>query len=243
MPTDAAYEHYLDSHVADLKNTPPRKRGGSSIAARFLAALRRRRALGAPGHRRRGRASTARRASIRTPGATGFGVRLDRRAGPRSRRGNLPGAQMDFDLSRRARAPARHGPRVRRGAGRPGRRGARPRAPLPVRARGRAGRARAHGHPDPRGVRRRGRRHARLRDRDRGADPDRLVRRDHRRRAHVARDDADLPVRLRGAEGARGSPISPRASGSARSASPSRARARTPARRRRAPTCATGSGS
>ena len=75
MPTDAAYDTYLESHVADLKNTPPRKRGSSSIAARFLARLRRRRALGPPGHRRRGRARP--RAGIfRTPGATGFGVRL-----------------------------------------------------------------------------------------------------------------------------------------------------------------------
>ena len=58
------------------------------------------------------------------------------------------------------------------------------------------------GIPDPGGVRRRGRRHGLVRDRDRGADAHRLVRRDHRRGAHLARDDADLPVRHRGAEGA-----------------------------------------
>ena len=39
-----------------------------------------------------------------------------------------------------------------------------------------------------------GARHALVRDRDRGADAHRLVGRDHGRRAHVARDDADLPA-------------------------------------------------
>ena len=45
-------------------------------------------------------------------------------------------------------------------------------------------------------------RHCLLRHRDRGTDPHRLVRGDHRRRAHLARDVADPPVRNRGAEAA-----------------------------------------
>ena len=40
---------------------------------------------------------------------------------------------------------------------------------------------------------------------------DRLVRGDHRRGAHLARDDADLPLRHRGAEARVAAPISPRA--------------------------------
>jgi leucyl aminopeptidase len=36
MPTHRAYEHYLDSPIADLKNTPMAKRGGATIAALFL---------------------------------------------------------------------------------------------------------------------------------------------------------------------------------------------------------------
>ena len=58
------------------------------------------------------------------------------------------------------------------------------------------------GIPIPGALRRRRRRHRLLRDRDRGADADRLVGRDHGRGAHLARDDADLPLRLRRAEGA-----------------------------------------
>ena len=107
----------------------------------------------------------------------------------------------------------------------------------------RDGRARADGNPVPRGLG--------------GAGGDtlsyaiaieelaahRLVRRDHGRRAHLARHDADLPLRLRRAEGAVAPGTSPAASGSPRSGSPSRTRARTqarPARRRR---CATAPGS
>ena len=73
---------------------------------------------------------------------------------------------------------------------------------LPVRARRGDGGPRADGDTVPRGARGRRRRHARLRDRDRRARADRLVGRDHTRRAHVARDDADLPLRQRGAEAA-----------------------------------------
>ena len=64
------------------------------------------------------------------------------------------------------------------------------------------GRARPDGDAVPRGARRRGLRHGLLRDRRRGADAGRLVARDHARRAHLARVDADLPVRHRGAEAA-----------------------------------------
>ena len=51
------------------------------------------------------------------------------------------------------------------------------------------------GMPIPEEYGRRRHRYGRLRDRDRGAGAGRLVRRDHCRRAHLARDDANLPVR------------------------------------------------
>ena len=102
----------------------------------------------------------------------------------------------------RAGAHPRHRAHVRAGARPTRRRGARPRIALPVRARLGARGARAHGASHPGGVRRRRRGHGLLRDRDRGADPRRLVRRDHGRRAHVSRHDADPPLRERGAEAA-----------------------------------------
>jgi leucyl aminopeptidase len=75
MPTDQAYDTYLESHVADLKNTPPRKRGSSSIAARFLARFA---GDGPWAHLDiAGVAAPDRVHGIfPTPGATGFGVRL-----------------------------------------------------------------------------------------------------------------------------------------------------------------------
>src|SRR5215210_1947079 len=100
----------------------------------------------------------------------------------------------------RAAARSRHGARVCARARRTGRRGARPRVALPLRARRRARRARADGPADPGGVRRRRRGHGLVRARDRGADAGRLIGRDHGCRAHLARDDADLPLRQRGAE-------------------------------------------
>ena len=54
--------------------------------------------------------------------------------------------------------------------------------------------------------------------RHRGARPRRLLGRDHGRRAHVARYDADPPVRDRGAEARAGCPTSPPAGGLPRSA-------------------------
>lgn len=36
MPLHPAYQQYLDSPIADVKNTPPAKRGGATIAALFL---------------------------------------------------------------------------------------------------------------------------------------------------------------------------------------------------------------
>ena len=150
----------------------------------------------------RGRTSTspARRSSARSrgdyltqQGGTGYGVRLIAELA-------APPRRMNFDLSPEHELIRDTVREFARRAGRAGRRGARPRAALPVRARRRDGRARADGDPDPGGVRRRRRRHALVRDRDRGADAHRLVGRDHGRRAHLARDDADLPVRHRGAE-------------------------------------------
>jgi len=75
MPTDPEYDRYLESHVADLKNTPERKRGSSSIAARFLARF----AGDAPwAHLDIAAVATLDRARgvFPKPGATGFGVRL-----------------------------------------------------------------------------------------------------------------------------------------------------------------------
>jgi len=75
MPTDPEYDRYLESHVADLKNTPDRKRGSSSIAARFLGRF----AGDAPwAHLDIAAVATLDRSRgvFATPGATGFGVRL-----------------------------------------------------------------------------------------------------------------------------------------------------------------------
>ena len=101
---------------------------------------------------------------------------------------------------RRAPPDPEHRPRLRPAGGGPGRRGAGPREALPLRDRRQARRPRPDGHPLPRGVRGRGRRLARLRDRRRGADPGRLLGRDHALRPHLARHPADPPVRQRGAE-------------------------------------------
>ena len=60
------------------------------------------------------------------------------------------------------------------------------------------------GIPFPESVGRRRRHDAAVRDRRRGADPGRLERGDHAVRPHLAGDPADLPVRLRGAEGRSG---------------------------------------
>jgi leucyl aminopeptidase len=75
MPTDPAYDTYLESHVADVKNTPPRKRGSSSIAARFLARFA---GDGPWAHLDIAGVAAPDRAQgiFRAPGATGFGVRL-----------------------------------------------------------------------------------------------------------------------------------------------------------------------
>ena len=61
-------------------------------------------------------------------------------------------------------------------------------------------------------------RHAFVCDRGRGADAHRLVRRDHRGRAPLARHAADLLLRQRAAEARSGCPISPPAASSPRSA-------------------------
>ena len=81
-----------------------------------------------------------------------------------------------------------------------------------------------------------------VRARDRGADADRLVGRDHGRRAHLARDDADLPLRQRGAEAATGCPTSPPGA-EARRVRADRARRRLRRRQHaaRRPSCATAS--
>jgi leucyl aminopeptidase len=75
MPTDAAYDRYLESNVADLKNTPERKRGSSSIAARFLARFA---GDGPWAHLDIAAVATQDRGGglFARPGGTGFGVRL-----------------------------------------------------------------------------------------------------------------------------------------------------------------------
>ncbi len=168
--------------------------------------VRRGHPLGPPGHRRH---LLGRRPALPRLGAE----RLRRpsarraRARPRRRRGRPVRARAGCETSadglrphRRAAPAPRHGPRLRPQRGRAGRRAARPRARLPLRARRKDGRARPDGHPLPRGVRRRRRRHAHLRARGRGTDPDRLLGGDHDGRAHVARHDAYISVRQRGAE-------------------------------------------
>ena len=100
------------------------------------------------------------------------------------------------------------------------------------------------GIPIDQALRRRRRRHRLVRRRDRGADADRLVRGYHGRRTHLARHDADLPLRLRGA-GATVAP-GPRlgAAGSPRSGSPNRMPDRMQAPpARRGPSCGTAPGS
>ena len=176
--------------AADLRGVVPR-------------GVRRRRPMGA---RRRRRHRVLHVGPDRLPLAEGR-HRLRR---PPDRRAGDEAERRELRPHRRARARPEHGPRLRRAEGRARRRGARPRAPLPVRARRGARRARADGHADPRGVRRRRQRHALVRDRDRGADAHRLVRRDHGRGAHVARDDADLPVRVARSRSTSGCPTSPR---------------------------------
>ena len=111
-------------------------------------------------------------------------------------------ALLDLDLSGRARADPRHGARVRARARRPSRRGARPREPLPcgplVEEMARLG---LMGIPIPEEYGGSGGDTGLLRDRDRGADPRRLVGGDHSRRAHLrAGNDADPPVRERATE-------------------------------------------
>ena len=119
--------------------------------------------------------------------------------------------------ARRDRAVAPHRARLRRERGRSGGRGARPHEDVPARARAQDGRAGLDGDPVP-GVRRRCRRDgAAVRDRGRGADADRFERRDHALRAHLARDAAGLPLRVRRAEGALPAGPAARAASSARS--------------------------
>ncbi len=74
MPTHPAYQGYLDSPIADLKNTPISKRGGATIAALFL-----KRFAGEGPWAHLDIAGTAFLDSGRDyypAGATGFGVRL-----------------------------------------------------------------------------------------------------------------------------------------------------------------------
>ena len=196
FPLHPRYRRYIDSDFADMKNASELREGGAVLAAEFLREFTGDGAVGALRHRRARLLSQQRRPDYALDqGGTGYGVRLIVELAQRF-------ASMNFDLEPRARAAPRHGSAVRAREGRAGRRGARPREALPVRARRRDGRARADGHDDPRGVRRRRHRHAGVRDRGRGADAHRLVGRDHRRRAPLARHAPDLLLRQRGAEAA-----------------------------------------
>ena len=96
----------------------------SITAAEFLHALRRRRAVGAPRHRRHGVGH--RQAPTRPRAATGCaacGCSCELRLAL----AHAAAGRMDFDLSDDTRADPPHRPRLRRGRGRAGRRGARPR--------------------------------------------------------------------------------------------------------------------
>ena len=173
----------------------PAPRGQLDHRRRAAAPLRRRRAVGAPRHRRDrlGRPAFVHRPRRdRVRGAADGGDRAP------ARRGLVAGPRTDAVRSvRRPSAAARHRSRLRAPGDRAGRRGARPHAFVPLRDRQAAGRARPDGDPVPGGVRRRRRRLAGVRAGGRGAHPRRLVGGDHAVRAHLARDPADLPVRLR----------------------------------------------
>ncbi len=192
FPLHPRYRRYVDSAYADMKNGSLLRQGSPALAAEFLHEFAgdgpwAHVDMAGPGFLERSRGDY-----FRVPGGTGYGVRLIAEL--------ATGLVVNYELGEEQELVRRDGPRVRGDARRARRGGARPRKPVPVRARGRAGRARADGDAVPGGVRRRRRGHRLLRDRDRGADARRFVRRDHRRRAHLARDDADLPVRHRGAE-------------------------------------------
>ena len=108
---------------------------------------------------------------------------------------------MDLDLSARARADPRHGARVRARARRAAVAEELDReSRFPYELVEEMAELGLMGIPVPEEYGGSGGDTRLLRDRDRGADPGRLVGGDHGRRAHLARDDADPHVRERGAE-------------------------------------------
>ena len=192
FPMHPRYRRYVDSTYADMKNASLLRQGSPVLAAKFLEEFAGEGPwahidMAGPGLLR----ALARRLSPRS-GWHGLRRAADRRARRELR--------VNYELTDEQELDPADGARVRAVARRAGRRGARPRGAVPLRARRGARRARLDGNSDPRGVRRRRRRHRVVRDRDRRADAHRLVRGDHRRRAHVSRHDADLPVRQRRAE-------------------------------------------
>ena len=187
FPLHARYRRYVDSTYADMKNARRCARARPVLAAKFLEEFAGEGPwahidMAGPGFLERSRGDY-----YRVAGGTGYGVRLIAELASSSRMNyELTDEQELLRRTVRDFAESRVAP-VAEELDREER--------FPYELVDGARRARADGHPDPRGVRRRRRRHRLVRDRDRGADAHRLVRRDHRRRAHVARHDADLPVR------------------------------------------------
>ena len=157
--------------------------------------VRRRGPLGARGHGRDGLLHAgARNDYLWQKGGTGYGVRLIVELAERL-------AAMNFDLSRGARARPEHRARLRRGSvSRRSPRSSTASTASPTSSSAELAELGLMGMPIPEEYGGGRHRHALLRDRGRGADADRLLGRDHDGRAHVARHDADLPLRERGAE-------------------------------------------
>ena len=193
IPLHRRYRRYVNSNFADMKNASILREGSPALAAEFLREFSGRGALGAHRPRRAGvRPPLARRLHRRSGG---YWVRraTDRRARPAPR-------YVNFDLSPehelirdtvRAFALEKVAP-VAEELDREHR--------FPYELVAEMSELGLMGIPIPEEYGGGGRRHALVCDRGRGADADRLVGGDHGRGAHLARDDADLPVRDGGAE-------------------------------------------
>ena len=122
------YAELIKGRYADIMQRGRGPQGGLDHRRRVPRALRGRRAVGAPRHRRASR--RPRRARTRPRAASGCGVRL-LRASSAAQHGAADGLRP----LRRPRADPPHRPRLRRGRGRAGGRGARPDEGVPVRDR------------------------------------------------------------------------------------------------------------
>ena len=186
LPLHETYRRYIQSTFADMKNSSDLRQAGPIYAARFLQEFA---GEGPWAHldiagtalleRSRGDYYTAK-------GATGYGVRLIAELAERA------GAADEPRPRRGARAPAPHGARVRRGADRAVADELDREHRFPYEIVAGLAELGAHGRSrSPRSTAAAALDTLSLCARHRGAGARRLVGRDHRRRAHVARDDAD----------------------------------------------------